>query len=190
MNVKIVFLGKLRGFQGCHCTYICIKFIGFVCKEEGISTGANGVFFLEMYRLRIFQIELVLPFDFRISERTCSFSASLISRLTSWRKWRYAFQCNLSLVFIALLCHISRVFINPLISVDTNGLGLEWILICLMGAWLSKTRYGSVLWRAKVEMGDGHEIFSILSCLTLIYIHVFDSFLLLSWAWIQLYIAT
>ena len=59
--------------------------------------------------------------------------------LTSWRKWRYAFQCNLSLVFIALLCHISRVFINPLISVDTNGLGLEWILICLMGAWLSET---------------------------------------------------
>ena len=51
------------------------------------------------------------------------------------------FRCNLSLVFIALLCHISRVFINPLISVDTNGLGLEWILICLMGAWLSKTHY-------------------------------------------------
>ena len=49
------------------------------------------------------------------------------------------FRCNLSLVFIALLCHISRVFINPLISVDTNGLGLEWILICLMGAWLSET---------------------------------------------------
>ena len=145
MNVKIVFLGKLRGFQGCHCTYICIKFIGFVCKEEGISTGANGVFFLEMYRLRIFQIELALPFDFRISERTCSFSASLISRLTSWRKWRDAFQCNLSLVFIPLLCHISRVFFNPLISVDTNGLGLEWILICLMGAWLSKTYYNRQL---------------------------------------------
>ena len=86
--------------------------------------------------MEYFSLECI---DFRISERTCSFSASLISRLTSWRKWRYAFQCNLSLVFIALLCHISRVFINPLISVDTNGLGLEWILICLMGAWLSET---------------------------------------------------
>ena len=30
MNVKIVFLGKFRGFQGCHCTYSCIKFIEFV----------------------------------------------------------------------------------------------------------------------------------------------------------------
>ena len=83
MNVKIVFLGKLRGFQSCHCTF----------RRSGFSTVANGVlFFLGMYRLIIFQIELVLPFNFRISERTCSFSASLISRLTSWRKWRYAFQ--------------------------------------------------------------------------------------------------
>ena len=31
---------------------------------------------------------------------------------------------SLSLVFVALLCHISRMFIIPLISVDT-GLGLE-----------------------------------------------------------------
>ena len=44
--------------------------------------------------------------------------------------------------------------------------------------------------RANVEMGDGHDMFSIDSCLTLIYIHIFDSFLLLSWAGIQLYIAS
>ena len=43
-------------------------------------------------------------------------------------------QCNLSLVFMALLCHISRVFISPLISGETNGLGLDLILVCLMGA--------------------------------------------------------
>ena len=44
--------------------------------------------------------------------------------------------------------------------------------------------------RANVVVGDGHEMFSILSCFTLIYIHVFVSFLLLSWAGIQLYIAS
>ena len=73
--------------------------IHWICllRRSRFSTVANGVYFLRMYRLRIFQIELVLPLDFRISERTYSFSASLISRLTSWRKWRYAFQGNLLL---------------------------------------------------------------------------------------------
>ena len=43
----------------------------------------------------IFQVELVFPLVFRSSDRTCSISANLISRLT-WRKERYAFQCSLS----------------------------------------------------------------------------------------------
>ena len=80
----------------------------------------------------IFQMELVFPLVFRSSDRTCSISANLISRLTSWRKKRYAFQCSLSPDLIALLCQASRVFMSCLISGEMNGLGFDFILIRLI----------------------------------------------------------
>ncbi|CAH3116978.1 unnamed protein product [Porites lobata] len=87
-----------------------------------------------MRKRPINKMELVFPLLFRSSDRTCSISANLISRLTSWRKKRYAFQCSLSPDLIALLCQASRVFISCLISGEINGLGFDFILIRLIGA--------------------------------------------------------
>ena len=49
-------------------------------------------------------MEFVLPLLFMICDFTEILSAKRISRFTSCLKNLYAFQCNLSFVFIALLC--------------------------------------------------------------------------------------
>ena len=65
---------------------------------------------------------------------------------TSCLKNLYAFQCNLSFVFIALLCQLSRVFISCLISGETNGFGFPFILILLIGACSLRTSRNSILY--------------------------------------------
>ena len=56
-----------------------------------------------------FQTEFVFPLPFNSSERTFSFFAILITRLTSCLKNRKTFQWSFSFVLRAFFCHLSRL---------------------------------------------------------------------------------
>ena len=78
----------------------------------GSSTAVSDGSLLGRQRFIIFQMEFVFPLHLNSSEQTYSFSANLISRLTSCLKNRKAFQWSLSFDLWAYLCQLSWVFIN------------------------------------------------------------------------------
>lgn len=91
--------------------------LNLLARAIGFSV-INGRFplFLGRQLLIIFHIALVFPLLLSNSVRTWAISANLNSRLTSCLKHLYAYQWRRSFDLIALLCHMSRVYISWRIS--------------------------------------------------------------------------